>query len=169
MRRKDRAITYFDEIISILERCKVIHLAMISDGVPYSVPVNFGYLVTEQKKVLIFFHGAGEGKKVSALKTNPKVSFSCVADAYVDSNYADKSVACRWTCYYESVIGFGKVRFLEKLEEKTIGLDRIMLHNGYKIPAGLKNIMYNTMKLAHTSVGVIEVDEITGKRNKKRV
>ena len=72
MRRKDREIKNFDEIISVLEKCKVLHLAMISDGKPYSVPVNFGYIVREedgQKKLAVYFHGAGEGKKVSASST----------------------------------------------------------------------------------------------------
>lgn len=66
MRRKDREIKNFDEIISVLEKCKVLHLAMISDGKPYSVPVNFGYIVREedgQKKLAVYIHGAGEGKK----------------------------------------------------------------------------------------------------------
>ena len=54
MRRKDREIKEFDEIIDVLSRCKVLHLALISDGKPYAVPVNFGYAVCErdgQKKL----------------------------------------------------------------------------------------------------------------------
>lgn len=64
MRRKDREIKEFDEIIDVLSRCKVLHLALISDGKPYAVPVNFGYAVSEsdgRKKLAIYFHGAGEG------------------------------------------------------------------------------------------------------------
>ena len=32
MRTKDREIKEFNEIIKILDRCKVLHLAMISEG-----------------------------------------------------------------------------------------------------------------------------------------
>lgn len=170
MRRKDREIKDFDEIVSVLDKCKVLHLAMISDGKPYSVPVNFGYIVYEEndrKKLSIYIHGAGEGKKVSALKENPAVSFCCECGVEADS-VGDKSEACRWTCYYESVIGFGKATFLEKSEEKSAGLDSLMLHNGYKIPAGVKKIAYNIMELANTMVCRIEVDEITGKRHSRR-
>ena len=70
MRRKDRAVKDFDEIIDILSRCKVLHLALISDGKPYSVPVNFGSIVSEEngeKKLSVYFHGAGEGKKLDAI------------------------------------------------------------------------------------------------------
>lgn len=170
MRRKDREIKDFDEIIGVLEKCKVLHLAMISEGRPYSVPVNFGYIVREKdetKKLSIYIHGAGEGKKVSALKENPLVSFSCECGAEVDS-LGDKAEACRWTCYYESVIGFGKVRFLEKSPEKTDGLDSLMFHNGYKIPAGLKKIAYGAMELAKTMVACIDVEEVTGKRHARK-
>ena len=47
MRRKDREVKSFDEIIDILSRSKVLHLALISEGKPYSVQLKFGYTVTE--------------------------------------------------------------------------------------------------------------------------
>lgn len=165
MRRKDREVKDFDEIISILEKCKVLHLAMISEGKPYSVPVNFGYAVNEvegNKKLSVYIHGAGEGKKVESLKVNPQVCFSAECEVETDSLGA-KETACDWTCYYESVIGSGRAIFLERGEEKTSGLDSIMLHNGYKIPVGLKTIAYEAMALAKTMVCKIEVEEISGK------
>lgn len=168
MRRKDREVTDFNQIVSILDKCKVLHLSMISEGKPYSVPVNFGYTIssTEEKKLTIYIHGASTGKKVSALKENPSVSFSCVNNVDVES--IDKSdVACKWTCYYESVIGSGTVSFLDKSKEKTEGLDSIMMHNGYKIPVGLNHIVYNMMEVANVMVAKIEVNELTGKIHKK--
>lgn len=170
MRRKDREVKDFDEIISILDKCKVLHLAMISEGKPYSVPVNFGYIVSEEngsKKLSIYIHGAGEGKKVDALKVNPQVCFSAECGVETDSLGA-KETACDWTCYYESVIGSGKATFLDRSKEKTAGLDALMMHNGYKIPAGIKVIAYEAMALAKTMVCRIEVEEITGKRHKRK-
>ena len=35
MRRSDREITDLGEILSIINDCKVIHLAMVDDGEPY--------------------------------------------------------------------------------------------------------------------------------------
>ena len=167
MRRKDREVKDFDEIIDILSRCKVLHLALISDGKPYSVPVNFGYIVTEEngaKKLSVYFHGAGEGKKLDAIRQNPAVSF-CEETGTEVSGGED---ACDWTCYYESVIGFGTASLLEDKAERTQGLDAIMLHNGYKLPAGVKVIAYNAMSLAKTAVVKIEVSKITGKRHLKK-
>lgn len=167
MRRKDREVKSFDEIINVLSRCKVLHLALISEGKPYSVPVNFGYTVTEldgAKKLTLYFHGAGEGKKIESIKQNPDVSFC--AETFAD--VAGGETACDWTCYYESVIGFGKAELLSDSSERTKGLDAIMLHNGYKIPAGVKFIAYNAMILARTVVVKIEVEEVTGKRHLKK-
>ena len=65
MRRKDREIKEFDEIIDVLSRCKVQHLALISNGNPYAVPVNFGFIVREsdgQKKLSIYIHGAAKAR-----------------------------------------------------------------------------------------------------------
>ena len=168
MRRKDREIKECDEIIDVLSRCKVLHLALISDGKPYAVPVNFGFAVHEsegQKKLTLYFHGAGEGKKLDAIKANPQVSFC--AETSVEASGPQDANACKWTCFYESVIGFGTATLVEDPKERTAGLDTIMLHNGYKIPFGIKTIAYSAMALAHTAVVKIEIDEITGKRHLK--
>jgi len=169
MRRKDREVTDFNQIISILDKCSVLHLAMISDGKPYSVPVNFGYIVNdegEQKTLELYFHGAGEGKKISALKENPAVSFSLVASCEVGTDDKNKS-PCSYTCYYESVIGFGTAEILTDSKERSKGMDSIMFHNGYKLPAGIKTIAYSMMELARTSLVKITVSEITGKVHHK--
>ena len=167
MRRKDREVKDFDQIIDILSRCKVLHLALISDGKPYSVPVNFGYIVAEEnggKKLSVYFHGAGEGKKLDAIKQNPAVSFCAETGTEVSGGDS----ACDWTCYYESVIGFGTASILDGKAERAQGLDALMLHNGYKLPAGIKTIAYNAMYLAKTAVVKIEVSEISGKRHLKK-
>ena len=137
MRRKDREIKEFDEIIDVLSRSKVLHLALIS-----------------------------EGKKLDAIKVNPQVSF-CAETSVESSGPNAPEDACKWTCFYESVIGFGTASLVEDSKERTAGLDSIMFHNGYKMPPGIKTIAYNAMALAHTAVIKIEVSEITGKRHLK--
>ena len=168
MRRKDREVKDYEQIIDILSRCKVLHLALISEGKPYSVPLNFGYVVEDDadtKKLYVYFHCASEGKKLTAIKENPDVCFSAESLAEADG---DKENACTWTCYYESVIGFGKAKVLTDSDERAKGLDAIMLHHGFKIPAGVKKIAYNAMELARTAVVRIEVDEITGKHHLRK-
>ena len=100
---------------------------------------------------------------------------SCVikddfADIYKSLAEADgdKEKACTWTCYYESVIGFGKAEILTDSDERTKGLDAIMFHHGFNLPAGVKRIAYNAMELARTEVVKIDVAEITGKHHLKK-
>ena len=166
VRRKDREIKDFDKIIDILSRSKILHLALISEGTPYSVPVNFGYIVSEDnncKKLSVYFHGAGEGKKIEAIRENPIVSFC--TEACADISGFD--TACQWTCYYESIIGLGTATILHSQKERAQGLDALMLHNGYKLPVGVKTIAYNVMSLAKTAVVRIDVTDITGKCHSK--
>ena len=61
MRRSDREITDLGEILSIINDCKVIHLAMVDDGVPYLLPLNFGY-ACENGAFSFFCHGAREAE-----------------------------------------------------------------------------------------------------------
>ena len=57
MRRSDREITDLSEILSIINGCKVIHLAMIDDGEPYLLPLNFSY-ACESGAFSLFCHSA---------------------------------------------------------------------------------------------------------------
>ena len=64
MRRNDREITDLSEILSIINDCKVIHLAMMDDGEPYLLPLNFGY-TCEDDAFSFFCHSAREGAALS--------------------------------------------------------------------------------------------------------
>lgn len=171
MRRKDREVTDFDEIIDILSRCEVMHLAMVCDGKPYSVPLNFGFTVKDigdTKHVELYFHGAKDGQKIRAIRENPDVCFSAVASAQAESLNEDKSIACDWTTFYESVVGCGSATILETVGEKEAALDALMLHNGYKMPEKMSKIPYKSAALASVAVVKISVVEITGKHHLKR-
>ena len=42
MRRKDREITAFDEIMKIIAKCDTCRVAMFDETFPYIIPLNFG-------------------------------------------------------------------------------------------------------------------------------
>ena len=42
MRRKDREITDFDEMMKIIAKCDTCRLALFDDELPYFIPLNFG-------------------------------------------------------------------------------------------------------------------------------
>ena len=104
MRRSDREITGFDNIIKIINDCKVCHVAFFDNEYPYIVPMTFGMEVTDDKQLNIYFHGAKEGHKIDAIKNNPKVSMSIIDQEDV--------IEEELTTYFRSVILFGKARIL---------------------------------------------------------
>ena len=61
MRRTDREVTDAATISAIMARCKVVRLAMNTDGAPYILPLNFGM---EPDGMTIYVHGAMEGEVV---------------------------------------------------------------------------------------------------------
>ena len=63
MRRKDREVTEMEEIQQIFDECKVCRIGIMDENGPYIVPVNYGY-VREEGKVILYIHGAREGKKM---------------------------------------------------------------------------------------------------------
>ena len=105
MRRSDREITDLGEILSIINDCKVIHLAMVDDGEPYLLPLNFGY-ACEGGAFSFFCHSAREGRKLDILRKNP---------------------TCQCGYYFASVTGVGHVEFLDG-EEKLVALTSLMRH-----------------------------------------
>lgn len=58
MRRKDREITDFDEMVKIIKECDACRIALNDEetGFPYIVPLNFG-LDVEDERVYLYFHG----------------------------------------------------------------------------------------------------------------
>lgn len=91
MRRKEREITDFEEIIKILDESNFLTLAMIKGTEPYSVPVNFGYkLDGDRKTIQIFIHGATGRTNLYPKKiwVQRSVCFSCYYD---EKNKHDKN------------------------------------------------------------------------------
>ena len=120
MRRSDREITDLGEILSIINDCKVIHLAMVDDGEPYLLPLNFGY-ACEGGAFSFFCHSAREGRKLDILRKNPTVAFEMDCRGALDEH----DVACQCGYYFASVTGVGHVEFLDG-EEKLAALTALM-------------------------------------------
>lgn len=119
MRRKDREIVDREGIESVIRKASVCHLAMCDGESPYVVPLCFGY-----DDGLLYFHSAGEGRKLEALRKNDRVCF----EISVDQEIMISGDPCHWDMRYRSVIGFGRASFAEDLDEKQRALDVIVAH-----------------------------------------
>ncbi len=154
MRRKDREVTDKREIEEIIQKCKVCHIAMCDDGMPYLVPLSFGYRFTEDDSLELYFHSAMYGKKLDILRKNNKVCFeiSCVGETVVSEQ------VCRSGCAYASVIGYGKVTFLEHNLDKCNGLSFLFAHQTGK------EVTFESKQADSVCVFKLVSKEYTGKR-----
>ncbi|MBO0450841.1 pyridoxamine 5'-phosphate oxidase family protein [Candidatus Enterococcus murrayae] len=124
MRRKKRQVTDLDLIKNFVKKTQVVRIALNGEEYPYVVPVNFGYEWAEEKLIL-FVHGANDGKKVSMLQENPKVAIE------MDGNHKlieGTMNAATYSYAYQSLIGFGKAELVDELEEKRRALHLLMAH-----------------------------------------
>ncbi len=119
MRRTDKEITSRAEIEDILKRGRVCHLGLCDKGIPYVVPVNYGYADGS-----LYVHSAREGKKIEILRSNNTVSFNVC----IDERLIQSATACTWTMKYCSVTGSGKAYLVESREEKNEALRLIVSH-----------------------------------------
>jgi len=128
MIRRDREITDEREIEAIIRKATICRLALSDNGIPYVVPLNFGY-----KDKSIYFHSAPKGKKLDIIRRNNEVCF----ELDVDHELVRADVPCKWGMKYRSVIGFGKAFLVEDFEEKIMALNTIMQHywdNSHEFP-----------------------------------
>ncbi len=157
MRRTDRQVNDIDEIFKIVDRCDVLHLAMVDNNhLPYAVALNFGYERVDDDLIL-YIHSAVEGKKIDLLKQNPNVYFEMDCGHEFVPGTTEKP--CMAGFRYDSVMGSGIVHFIDDFEEKTHALNTLMQHVGrtketYHFP---KEIM------ARTCVFSIRCKDYTGK------
>ena len=123
MRRKDREVLGDENIAKIIEQCTTCHIAMMDDaGVPYVIPLSFGYSL-EGGVLELYFHCAHVGKKLDCIRKNPNVAFSMCVEKRIEiheDNY------CKSGRFYASVVGQGKAEIVEDVAEKCRGLSLLM-------------------------------------------
>ncbi|OCN00997.1 hypothetical protein A7X67_00220 [Clostridium sp. W14A] len=154
MRRKDREILELNEIIKIIDRCDVCHIGMTDKGLPYVVPMSFGYAVLENRATF-YFHCAGEGRKIDLLRKDPRVclQFDC------SHRLITGEKACDCSTEYESAVAFGIAEFITDPAEKTGALTRLMEH--YRSGGGFR---FDDRIVRQTAVFKVTAEQISGKR-----
>lgn len=156
MRRSDREIKDFNEIVKVIRKCEICRLALNDEKYPYILPLNFGMQI-EDGKIVFYFHGATEGKKYDLIARNNKAGFEMDCSTNLVTILEDGNC----TMEYESVIGHGTVEILPD-EEKERALDILMKHYHKE------DFPYNKAVISRTTVFKMTVDTCTGKRRMKK-
>lgn len=156
MRRTDREVTEFNEIIAIMEKCDVCRLALNNDGYPYILPLNFGMEVKDNR-ITLYFHGAAEGTKYELMEKDNRASFEmdCEHLLVTDEEHGN----C--TMNYESVIGQGHIEMLSD-DEKFDALCILMKHYHQE------EFPFNKAVMPKTKVFKLVVEQVTGKIRLKK-
>lgn len=154
MRRTDREVTNFDEIVKIVEKCDICRLALADDDVPYIIPLNFGFTI-ENSKLTLYFHGSDKGKKHELIKKNNHASFEmdCSHQLILSNN------SCTCTMNYESVVGSGIIEYVDNAQKQNALL--ILMNHYYSD----KSYNFNENMLSKTTVFKLTVSKITGKKH----
>ena len=152
MTKREREVTDINEIIQILNKCKVVHIGLVDEGQPYIVPMNYGYTM-ENGKLTLYLHGATQGYKLDVMRANPRTCFEMECDVVP----FEGEVACEYGVCYSSIIGRGTTEIVDDVEEKKRALSILM-----KTQTG-KDFSFDDRMVSIVSVIKIHVSEHTAK------
>lgn len=154
LRRKDKEISDERLLKKILKTAKYVTIALSMNDEPYLVSLTHGY---DEKQNCLYFHCAGEGKKLQYVKSNNIVW----GQALLDHGYSEGEC----TYLYASVHFSGRVTLLENLDEKRQAL-ACMIRQIDKNPEALIADL-RPERLQSTMVGRIDITYMSGKKSKE--
>ncbi len=156
MRRSDREVKEWKDIVAIMEKCDVCRIAFNHDGYPYILPLNFGMCVRDNQ-IELYFHGAMEGTKYDLIEKDNRASFEmdCAHKLVMEREQG----SC--TMEYESVIGQGHIEMLSD-DEKYHALCILMKHYHQE------DFPFDQAVMSCTKVFKLVVERVTGKIRKKK-
>ncbi len=155
MRRKEREVWDINELLSIVQECRICHLGMQDEKGVYIVPLNYGFEYLNETLTL-YFHSANVGRKIDALKKNNSV---CI-EMDCDHRLIEGDKACDFSFGFKSIIGNGKVYFVDDTTEKTKGLQLLMRHETQK------DYVFDEKMINSVTVYKVVVADFSGKYHK---
>lgn len=152
MTRREFEVTDPAVIRHILDESKYLHLGLVDDGMPYVVPMNYGYRM-EDGKLTIYLHSAVKGYKLDVIAKNP----TCCFEMDCGIRPFEGKLPCQYGITYYSLMGRGKAVMVEDAAEKEQAMTLLM-----KTQTG-KDFEFNERLVSIVSVIRIEVSEYTAK------
>ena len=150
-KRKEKKTLERAEIDQIINKSDVCRIAFAKENIPYIVPVSFGY---DGKS--LYLHTALEGKKIDFIRSNNIVCFEFDTDV---KTITHKTIGCKWSTTYRSVIGNGKIYEIKDERKMINALNKIMQHYSGK------EWEFTEKMLKNVRIWEIEIERITGKKS----
>ncbi len=128
---------------------------MCEDNVPYVVAMNFGFGKQRETGLApLYFHSAPEGKKIDILRKNSLVCFQ----VDIEHEFFLHTIACGCSMKYQSVVGMGRMSFVDDRSEKLEALQAVMTHYTKKSGHEFKEEM-----IARTMIMRLDIEDISAK------
>lgn len=153
LRRSEKEITDPAIMWAIIAGQKYMTLALCKDNVPYLATVNYGYAEAEH---CLYFHCAGEGKKIAYLRANPLIWGQIVEDNGYRDGKCDHA--------FRSVQFQGRVVFVEDAAEKRRALT-LMIEHLESDPEAVKARLVTAQAIAKVTIGKVIIEAMSGKAN----
>ncbi|WP_016775694.1 pyridoxamine 5'-phosphate oxidase family protein [Anaerophaga thermohalophila] len=135
-------------IDAVISECKICFAGVIDEnGLPYVIPMNFGY-----HKGVFFLHSAPEGRAIRSLEKNNHICLTFSSGEELAWQNAD--VACSYQMKAKSVVAEGRVTFIEDMELKRQALDYIMAQYSDK------SFNYGDPAVKNVKIWRVDVDNI---------
>ncbi|MBQ4289921.1 MAG: pyridoxamine 5'-phosphate oxidase family protein [Clostridia bacterium] len=152
MTRRELEVTDRDAIRSILDKCKILHLGLVDQGMPYVLAMNYGYELNDDRLTL-YLHSSVKGYKLDVIRNNGLCCFEMECDVIPFSG----DLPCQFGTAYSSLIGRGTIEIIENPEEKTKMMSLFM-----KTQTG-QDFSFTERLVSVVTVLRITVDEYTAK------
>lgn len=157
MRRQKCEVTDPVKIEEIIKKARVVHLGMVDGNKPYVVPMHYGYIY-ENGGLILYLHGATEGRKYDVIAADPNVFIEIDTDMVMTSG---GKIPCEYGADYACIMGDGTASILTDIDEKITGLELIM-----KNQTGRDFIITEQMTKSVNVIKVV-VPELSVKVNKE--
>ncbi len=133
----------------LLDHCMFATLSLtLPDGSPYGIPVS-----PAREGKCLYFHCAVKGRKLDAMRANPKVCVSCVGKAEVMPGAFDIA--------FQSAVAFGTAEEVTDREGKIAALKLICEKYCPQDMGDFQRVL--DQYLAHTGIWKLTLDAITTK------
>ena len=155
MRRVELELHGKDEIEEIIRSCTTMRLGLISQGMPYILPMVFGYSWAGEYPVF-YLHCGMSGRKNDALTEGARIAFEMDIEGPLTGRTPYANGYSREFC---CVMGEGTISFARSSEEKIEYFRYLMEHQ-----TGRSDYSYQPGWLALTKVFRLRVDTLSASR-----
>ena len=114
----------------------------------------------DESGLTLYFHSGLTGKKIDALRADPRVCFEMDTEQGVTG---EGDLACRYSFAFSSIVGYGSMEFAQTNEEKRKGFDIIMQHQ-----TGRGGWTYHDASLSVAEVFHVHADSFEASRKAPR-